>query len=218
MGSPIRVLVVDDHEVVLVGLRMILERDGLEVVGEARSGKQAVELIRKTQPDVVVLDVLMPDMGGLETLREIQALRRAPRVIVNTAHSKPENLREAIKLGAAGYVSKDESPASIVAAVRSVAEGSIAVSRNVLLEAFRDAVAEGPENFGQLEGLGFDLTPRQLMVAGLIGQGLDNAEIAEELSISPNTVKSHLREVYLKLGVSDRTKVALWAMNRGLVE
>lgn len=218
MDRPIKLLLADDHELVLIGLRMILEREGFAIVGEALTGGQALRLARETKPDVVILDILMPDMGGLEVLQEFRSLDWDPKVIVTTAHSKPEYLREAIRLGAAGYISKDEHPASIVAAVQSVAEGGTALSKEDLIRVFEDVKTSWLKDQDQSMDVDADLTPRQLTVAALVGHGLDNSEIAEELDISVNTVKSHLREIYTRIGLTDRTKVALWAVEQGLID
>lgn len=214
-SKPIRALIVDDHKLVLIGLRMVLERGGLDVVGEASTGHDAVELARSTEPDVVILDVFMPDMGGLDILNGIRSASPQARVIMTTGYSDLSYVKESLKRGAAGYITKDEGPAGILAAVKSVVEGEAAVSRSVLLRVLEDD-DEALDDWRQPLGLDGDLTPQQLRVAAMVGMGLDNLQIASELDITVNTVRSHIQEVYVRLGVSDRTKVALWAVKNGL--
>lgn len=216
MEKQIKALIADDHSMVLVGLRMTLEREGIEVVGEAKTGRDAVELARATRPDVVILDIRLPDMTGLEALQEIRKSVPGTRVIMMTGYSDLEFARKSLSMGASGYISKDESASSLIASVRSVLEGEAVFTRSVLVQALEKADEDLPEHLGQVDDAEAGLTPQQMRVAALIGMGLDNSEIAEELSVSVNTVKSHISEVYLRLGVSDRTKVAVWAVERGL--
>jgi len=216
--KPIRVLIADDHKLVCLGLRLVLERDGIEVVGEASTGRQAVQLAQETVPDVVLLDILMPDMDGLEALAGIRAILPKTSVIMVTAYARPDFLARAIALGAAGYTTKDEDPARVSRAVRSVVEGEAIVNRDLLGLAMKE-LAEAPT---ELTGTGAanipSLTPQQLRVLTLIAEGLDNDAIAQTLTISRNTVKTHVREIFQKLGVSDRTRAAVWALRHGLTQ
>ncbi len=216
--KPIRVLIADDHKLVCLGLRLVLERDGIEVVGEASTGRQAVQLAQETVPDVVLLDILMPDMDGLEALAGIRAILPKTSVIMVTAYARPDFLARAIALGAAGYTTKDEDPARVSRAVRSVVEGEAIVNRDLLGLAMKE-LAEAP---AELTGTGSanipSLTPQQLRVLTLIAEGLDNDAIAQTLTISRNTVKTHVREIFQKLGVSDRTRAAVWALRHGLTQ
>jgi len=216
--KPIRVLIADDHKLVCLGLRLVLERDGIEVVGEASTGRQAVQLAQETVPDVVLLDILMPDMDGLEALAGIRAILPKTSVIMVTAYARPDFLARAIALGAAGYTTKDEDPARVSRAVRSVVEGEAIVNRDLLGLAMKE-LAEAP---AELTGTGAanipSLTPQQLRVLTLIAEGLDNDAIAQTLTISRNTVKTHVREIFQKLGVSDRTRAAVWALRHGLTQ
>lgn len=215
MNRSIRALIVDDHKLILIGLRMVLEKGGIEVVAEAATGRGAVELARAMEPDVVILDILLPDMDGLEILKEIVIAAPSSRVIMTTGSSDLSYAKKSLSLGAAGYLTKDEGPEGILAAVRSVVEGEAAVSRSVLVR----ALEEGEELLADLSqpvDLDGDLTPQQLKVAALVGMGLDNTEIARELDITVNTVRRHIQDIFIKLDLGDRTKVALWAVRNGL--
>ena len=214
---PLRVLIADDHKLVRLGLRMVLERDGLEVVGEAATGRQAVTMAKELSPDVVVVDIVMPDMDGLQALAAIRASLPGASVIMTTAYTRPDFMARAIALGAGGYITKDDEPSSIPKAIRAVAEGEAIVNREVLQMALRE-IADNALSRPKTDVLDRpSLTPQQLKVLSLIAEGMDNAAIASALSVSRNTVKTHVREIFLKLGVSDRTQAAIRALRLGIV-
>ena len=214
---PVRVLIADDHKLVCMGMRMLLEKAGFDVVGEASTGRQALQLGKETEPDVILLDIIMPDMDGLHALSALRAALPQTSVIMSTAYARPDFLARAIALGAAGYITKDDEPSSIPRAVRAVVDGEAIVNRDILTLALRELSSQtrttplGPDKEATA------LTPQQLRVLSLIAEGMDNATIAETLSLSKNTIKTHVREIFSRLGVTDRTQAAIWALRNGLV-
>lgn len=215
-----RVLIVDDHGIVAEGLRLYLQRAGFEVVGIAMTGRGGIELSRALRPDVVLLDIRMPDIDGLQVLAAIKAAGSRTAVIILTGFVRIEYLTRAINLGAAGFLSKDVDPAQIPSAIKVVAKGDSIIDRDVLQEAIREfyfvTVPTSQSEAGSevIE----PLTDQELRVLKFVGEGLSNDSIAEMLSVSRNTVKSHVSSVLSKLGLSDRTQAAIWAVRRGLVE
>jgi DNA-binding NarL/FixJ family response regulator len=212
----IRVLIADDHAVVSEGLQLYLENAGLEVVGRAASGRQAIDLADDVKPDVVLLDIAMPDMDGMQAL---VALKRAhPRVIVImvTASGNPTYMAQAIAKGAAGYILKETSPGGIPHVIRTAYAGQSVVDPRLL----RVALLASPEPKPKLRKAENDvsLTKQELRVLGMMAKGMDNASIASALVVSRNTVKSHVRKVLRKLDVSDRTQAAIWAIRKGMVD
>ena len=213
----IRVVVADDQPLIRLGLRVLVEtEDDLELVGEAEDGRAAVDLVRKTRPDVALLDIRMPVLDGLAALREITddpALRHT-RVVMVTTFELDEYVFEALRGGASGFVLKDSEPADLLRAIRVVAAGesllSPAVTRRVI-EAFarRPVAPSAPA----LDGL----TDREREVMGLVGHGLSNDEIAARLVISPATARTHVSRVMVKLNARDRAQLAVLANQAGLV-
>jgi DNA-binding NarL/FixJ family response regulator len=198
---PIRVLIVDDHPAVRRGLRAFLElAGGLEVTGEAADGPAALELVANGKPDVVLLDMMLPGMDGVEVLHVLRRRELPARVLVVTSFTDRSRLVPAIRAGARGYLSKDVDPAALVAAVRSVAAG------HLLLE---------PEAAGALAGESV-LTAREREVLALLADGRSNREIAGALVVAEKTVKTHVSSILLKLGLADRTQAALYAVRSGL--
>ena len=217
MSEPITVLIADDHGVVREGLRAMLEREGFQVVAEAASGPEAIEYAQTYNPQVVLLDIRMPGMDGLETLTRIKAQRPETAVIMLTSHAYPAYLARAVASGAAGFLSKEVDPDKIPATVRAAAEGNHLLDPELLKTALATAVTDYPPPPQQpAPDLPPDLlTEAEMRVLRLIGQGLDNAAIAQTLNLSVNTVKTHARHIFDKLHVSDRTQAALWAVRHG---
>jgi DNA-binding NarL/FixJ family response regulator len=214
----IRVLIVDDQALVRSGFRMILEaRDDLEVVGEAADGARAVELVEELDPDVVLMDVRMPNVDGVEATRRIVEHGARARVLVLTTFDLDEYVVDAIRAGASGFLLKDVQPAQLVDAVRVVAAGDALLAPSVtrrLLDRFAAALDEpGPPPAGRLE----TLTARELEILRLLAGGLSNAEIAVHLVVGETTVKSHVSSILRKLGVRDRVQAVVLAYDAGLV-
>ncbi|WP_062356896.1 response regulator [Herbidospora yilanensis] len=198
----IRVLIADDHPIVRQGLRTFLEVQGdIEVVAEAGDGAEAVELARALTPDVVLLDLKMPVLGGLGALAELDG---AARVIVLTSMTERGDVAPAMRAGAAGFLYKDVDPAALVSAIRAVHGGQVALApeaAEAMLAPSSEAVA---------------LTDREREVLALIAGGRSNREIARALDVAEKTVKTHVSNVLMKLGVQDRTQAALYAVRHGL--
>ncbi len=211
--STIRVIIADDHGVVRAGLRGLLSAAGLDVVGEAATGREALALARLLHPHVVLLDVRMPEMDGLQALAAIKSKLPGVSVVMLTVYASTEYLSRAIAAGAAGYLLKDAEPEEIVRVVQAAAEGDMVIDATLLQSVLEHTpVAEG-DALQQA-----DLTQQELRVLKLIALGLNNDAIAETLVVSRNTVKTHVRHIFEKLGVSDRTQAAIWAVRNGLVE
>jgi DNA-binding NarL/FixJ family response regulator len=201
----IRVLIADDHAVVRQGLRTFLDlQDDIEVVGEAGDGEEALALIEQLGPDVALIDLVMPRMDGIEAIRRLR--ERAPdvRAIVLSSFVDDDKLFPAVRAGAAGYLLKDVQPQELVEAIRTVHGGGALLHPQVAARLLQD-MAEDP------------LTPREHEVLALIGRGMPNKLIARELSLSEKTVKAHVSSILAKLGVTDRTQAALYAVREGLV-
>lgn len=214
---PVRVLIADDHKLVCMGMRMLLEKAGFDVVGEASTGRQAIQLGKETEPDVILLDIIMPDMDGLHALSALRAALPQTSVIMSTAYARPDFLARAIALGAAGYITKDDEPSSIPRSIHAVVDGEAIVNRDILTLALRELSNQTWSTPVGLDKEATALTPQQLRVLSLIAEGMDNATIADALSLSKNTIKTHVREIFSRLGVTDRTQAAIWALRNGLV-
>ncbi|MCW2920232.1 MAG: liaR 5 [Thermoleophilia bacterium] len=205
VDRPIRVGIVDDHSVVRAGLRRLLEAtDGIEVVGEAADGRVAIALAAESMPDVLLMDLSMPTLGGIDATREIHAASPGIAVLVLTSFAEHDDVLRALDAGAAGYILKDCEPDELLAAIRAAASGDAPLdaraARAVLLD--RRATTD------------VDLSPREAEVLQAIGRGLPNKLIARELGIAEKTVKAHLTRIYGLIGVSDRTQAALWVHRR----
>jgi DNA-binding NarL/FixJ family response regulator len=212
----IRVLVVDDQALVRSGFRMILEaRDDIDVVGEAENGRDAIELAAVTSPDVILMDIRMPELDGVEATRRILGSGSTARVLVLTTFDLDEYAVRAIRAGASGFLLKDVRPAELVEAIRVVARGDALLAPTVtrrLLDRFARTVPEDRPP-PALDAL----TERELEILGLMAQGLSNAEIAERLVVGETTVKSHVSSVLRKLGLRDRVQAVIAAYDAGLV-
>ena len=209
-----RVLLVDDHELVRQGIAAMLSAAGdVQIVGNARSGREALEVARRELPDIVLMDVKMPDMDGLEATRKIKEERPRTAVIMLTMHDNPTYLRDAVRAGAAGYLLKDVSKDELIDAIRQVATGGAFIESQML----KGMLSEMKPS-GQAAPAAKNLTKRESEILSLVAEGMSNREIAEKLVLSPETVKSHVAAILEKLNVSDRTQAAIYAVRHGLVE
>lgn len=213
-----RVIVVDDHAFMRMGTRTILSSDdALEVVGEAENGEGAIARCRELRPDLVLMDVSMPGMGGIEATRSIKAEFPEMSVLMLTAHADPDILIEAVEAGAAGYVLKDARPHRLVDAVRAVLEGESSVDQGLVMGLLK-RLGEGPGSRPpEVPSSGPPLSERELAVVRLIASGKTNRDIARALLISLSSVKMYVQRVVKKLGVSDRTQAAVKAAELGLL-
>jgi DNA-binding NarL/FixJ family response regulator len=214
----IRVLLCDDQALVRSGFRMILEtREDLEVVGEAEDGVQALELTWRQLPDVVLMDVRMPRLDGVEATRRLVAAGADARVLILTTFDLDEHVFEALRAGASGFLLKDVQPAQLVDAIRVVARGEALLAPTVtrrLLDRFARSLPGAPEPPAPELA---ELTDREREVLALLAEGLSNAELAERLFLSETTVKTHVSSILRKLGLRDRVQAVVLAYQAGLV-
>ncbi len=215
MTGKIRVLLADDHAVVRQGIRRFLEEaDDIEVVAEAKDGREALERIREYRPDVAVLDIRMPEMSGVEAARRIKERFPGVRVLILTAYDDDPYIFALLQAGAEGYVLKTASGDELIQAVRTVYRGQSALSPEVATKVVRQKVTGKPATAAeQVE----PLTPRELDVLRLAAQGLTNRAIGYKLGISHRTVQGHLASIYGKLGVNSRTEAVTEAIRRGWI-
>jgi DNA-binding NarL/FixJ family response regulator len=212
----VRVLIADDQELVRTGFRMILtSADDIEVVGEASNGLEAVSLTRTLEPEVVLMDVRMPELDGISAAREIVSRSSGglPRVLMLTTFDLDEYVYDALRAGASGFLLKDLTAAQLITGVRTIAEGDAllapAITRR-LIEEFAAPPAAPPPGLDEL-------TPRELEVLRYVAKGLSNAEIASELIIGETTVKTHVTRMFMKLGLRDRVQAVVLAYEAGMV-
>ncbi len=216
-NSEITVLIVDDHPMVREGLRSMLTAPGIRVVGDANSGKKALELVKKLQPDVTLLDIRMPDMNGIEVLEAIKTARSPTLVIMVTTYKNLSYLLRSLAAGASGFILKDISRDNLLATVKAIASGASMVDRVFLQEVLR-TLDDSKETSTEVVLEQIDpLTPREMDVLRLMVEGLTNRAIANILNLSPGTVKGYVKTILEKLLVSDRTQAAVKAIRTGLV-
>lgn len=220
-GDRIRVLIVDDHAMVRQGLRTFLELQDssvlpIEVVGEASNGIEAVALARSTQPDIVLLDLVMPGMDGIQATPEIIACSPRSRVIILTSFGEEDKVLPAIRAGAHGYLLKDIPPNELVHAVREAHLGKVQLHPEIARKLMSAVAAQEEPSVSQVASLSENgLTEREQEVLHLIAEGLNNRDIAERLVISEKTVKTHVSSILGKLSLADRTQAAIYALRQG---
>jgi DNA-binding NarL/FixJ family response regulator len=212
----LRILIVDDHDLFRTGLRNLLEEQGLQVVGEASTGVDAVRLVREQAPDVVVMDLNMPTMGGVEATRHISSIAPLTRVVMLTISDQDSDVMDAILAGACGYLLKDASIQELVAGIDAAARGESLISPAIAAKVLQRIRATGtqPDIANQIRS---ELSDREIEVLKLIANGKDNAVIAGELCISPKTVKNHISNILMKLQIDNRIQAAVYAVRSGIV-
>ncbi|CAL9470391.1 Transcriptional regulatory protein LnrK [Streptomyces sp. enrichment culture] len=219
-ARPVRVLIADDQVMVREGFSVLLNAmPDIEVAGEAVNGREAVDKVRELAPDVVLMDIRMPELNGIEATREIAAADAAAKVLVLTTFDLDEYVYQALRAGASGFLLKDASARQLADAVRVVASGEAllapSVTRRLITEFSR--LADAPRPPGPVRAAYGDLTERETEVLVLIAQGLSNAEIAGRLVVAESTVKTHVSRILVKLGLRDRTQAAVFAYEARLV-
>lgn len=218
----IRILLVDDQALVRAGFRMILDAEPeMEVVGEASDGREAVDQTRALRPDVILMDIRMPELDGLEAARQILSGAQeedAPKILMLTTFDLDEYVYEALRAGASGFLLKDTPPEQLVSAIHVIAEGEALLSPSITRRVISEFVkGTGPKPQAQFPRLQ-DLTARELEVMKAIARGLSNAEIAKELFVSETTVKTHVARILMKLGLRDRVQAVVLAYEAGVVQ
>ncbi len=216
-----RVLIADDQELIRSGFRLILEAHGLDVVGEAADGDQAVELAHAQRPDLILMDVRMPRMNGIEATRQVARDLPEVKVLVLTTFDLDEYVYDALRAGASGFLLKDVGRADLVAAVNVVAAGDALLAPSVTKRLLADFARSQPTSPGWGPEAGTasvqTLTARERDTLGLLARGLSNAQIAAELVVSEHTVKTHVGNVFMKLGLRDRIHAVIFAYEHGIV-
>jgi DNA-binding NarL/FixJ family response regulator len=210
----LRVMLVDDHDLFRTGLRNLLEEQGVHIVAEASDGASALGLVRELAPEVVVMDLNMPGMNGIEATREVVRLAPLTRVVVLTISDQDDDVMDAILAGACGYLLKDSSIQDLMQGIRAASIGESLISPHIAAKVLQRLRASGIETEA---GVGAELSDRETEVLRLIANGKDNAEIAQDLHISPKTVKNHISNILMKLQIENRIQAAVYAVRRGLV-
>ena len=211
--TPISILIVDDHEVVRNGIRAYLETlPKFNVVGEAASGEEAIKMAGELIPDVVLMDLVMPGMDGIETTREVKKISPRTQIVVLTSYHEDEQIFPALKAGAISYVLKDMKMDKLAEAIQSAIHGEVTLHPLVATRVLRNLRGESSD-----ESFYAELTDRELEVLKFIANGLSNSQIADQLVISTNTVKGHVSNILSKLHLDDRTQVAVYAWQKGIV-
>jgi NarL family two-component system response regulator LiaR len=213
MTATISILIVDDHEVVRNGIRAYLETlPEFNVVGEAASGEEAIKMVSDLIPDVVLMDLVMPGMDGIETTREVKKISPRTQIVVLTSYHEDEHIFPALKAGAISYVLKDMKMDKLAEAIQSAIRGEVTLHPLVATRVLRNLRGESNG-----EAFYAELTERELEVLKFIANGLSNSQIADQLVISTNTVKGHVSNILSKLHLADRTQVAVYAWQKGIV-
>ena len=212
----LRVLLVDDHDLFRTGLRTLLEQEGLQVIGEAENGQVALRLVGELAPDVVIMDLNMPGLTGVETTHRITGASPLTRVVVLTISVEDDDVINAVMAGACGYLLKDSSIDQLIAGIRAAARGESLISPQIAAKLLQRLRAQTTDT-GAAAAILAELSDRELEVLRLIANGKDNAEIARELFISPKTVKNHISNILMKLQIENRIQAAVYAVRSGIV-
>ena len=212
----LRVVLVDDHDLFRTGLRTLLEEQGLQIVGEAANGKDAIRLVRELAPDIVVMDLNMPGISGVEATRQISSIAPLTRVVVLTISDLDNDVMDAILAGACGYLLKDSSIEELMRGISAAAIGESLISPHIAGKVLQRVRATTPSAV-DAETIRSELSDREIQVLKLIANGKDNAVIAGELHISPKTVKNHISNILMKLQIENRIQAAVYAVRSGIV-
>jgi len=214
--AEVRVLIVDDHDLFRSGLRNLLEDEGVQIIGEASAGQEALNIVREVAPDVVVMDLNMPGMGGVEATRHISSIAPLTRVVMLTISDQDNDVIDAILAGACGYLLKDSSIQELIAGIRAAARGESLISPTIASKVLQRLRASNTQP--DIEStIRAELSDREIEVLKLIANGKDNSMIAAELHISPKTVKNHISNILMKLQIDNRIQAAVYAVRSGIV-
>ena len=209
----VKVMITDDHSMIREGLKNLLELDGdIEVIAEAEDGEDCLNKLEAVKPDVLLLDINMPKMNGLEVLQNLKSRRSKLKVLVLTVHNEIEDLMKAVDIGVSGYVLKDSESAELKKAILTIADGETYIQPS-LIPALNSKMIEKNEDEGRIDSL----TRRELEVLKLLAVGMYNKEVAEKLNISERTVKNHVSNIFKKLEETDRTQAAVFAIRNNLI-
>jgi DNA-binding NarL/FixJ family response regulator len=212
----LRVVVVDDHDLFRTGLKNLLEEQGVKVVGEAPNGQIAIRLVSDLAPDVVIMDLNMPGLTGVETTRHLVGVAPLTRVVVLTISADDDDVMNAVMAGACGYLLKDSSIEDLIAGIRAAAAGESLISPQIAAKVLQRLRSQST-NEDAAETIRAELSDREIEVLKLIANGKDNAQIARELFISPKTVKNHISNILMKLQIENRIQAAVYAVRSGIV-
>ena len=208
----VNVVIADDHSMVREGLKQLLELEGdIKVIAEAGDGKQCLDVVRRAKPDVLLLDINMPEMNGLQVLEELRYQKSDVKILILTIHNEIEYLMKAVDIGVDGYVLKDSDSSLLKKAIFAVAKGETFIQPS-LTPLLRQSLLNGKEKDDNI------LTKREIQVLKLLAEGMYNREIGEKLFISEKTVKNHVSSIFKKIGVTDRTQAAVYAIKNNMVE
>jgi DNA-binding NarL/FixJ family response regulator len=207
---------VDDHDLFRTGLRNLLEQEGVNVVGEAASGQVAIRLVGDLAPDVVIMDLNMPGLTGVETTRQLSGIAPLTRVVVLTISADDDDVMNAVMAGACGYLLKDSSIQDLITGIRAAAEGESLISPQIASKVLQRLRAQSTSEDAAAT-IRAELSDREVEVLKLIANGKDNAQIARELFISPKTVKNHISNILMKLQIENRIQAAVYAVRSGIV-
>jgi DNA-binding NarL/FixJ family response regulator len=212
----VRVLVVDDHDLFRTGLKTLLEEQGVNVVGEAPNGQTAIRLASELAPDVIIMDLNMPGLTGVETTRKLSGIVPLARVVVLTISADDDDVMDAVMAGACGYLLKDSSIQELITGIRAAAAGESLISPQIAAKVLRRLRSQS-SSVDAAATIRAELSNREIEVLKLIANGKDNAQIARELFISPKTVKNHISNILMKLQIENRIQAAVYAVRSGIV-
>jgi len=216
VAESIRILIADDHELVRQGLEALLSKTpGMEIVGQAKNGDEAVELALSLLPDIILMDLSMPIKNGIEATSEIKKSSPNARILIITSFAEDDNVFQAIKAGALGYLLKDSSPQELLQAIQNVCDGKMSLHPNIALKLI-DELNKPPDV--ELPSIDEPLTEREIEVLKLVAKGLSNQDIAERLIVSERTVGSHVSNILSKLHLANRTQAAIFALKKGITD